>query len=232
MTKGKITAYRQETTQYHLAAKNALYAWFVACFPIFKKVNPNAISRFRIYLAPLLYFLIRQALHQPSFFWFIICLVIIGMFSDGLDGYIAQIIRKGGTRNGKWLDSFADKIFILTIIFSAGLNIIWHTAFWLLFSLELFLMITGAIIAIIGEEKEKKLGIKLGSNSFGKWKFTIEGLTLIILVVYLLIKQSFLNDYLIETQIILFYLVQIGCISSVFLASGSIYGHIINRTPQ
>lgn len=223
---GKFLAYLEELHQYFSKIKRAFYDWLVALYPPMKRWNPNAVSRFRIYLSGLLASTLPLIFYQPSSFLINLALISVGIISDGLDGYLVDVIHKGqGSKNGKWLDSFADKIFVMTILFSIGLGTIWLPFFWLFMALEFFLMAMGATVALLKSWATKK-NIQVGSNKFGKWKFTFEGLLCLTLVVYLMICHSFLLFYLPKTRLFLYYLIQLLSATAIILAAKSIQGHL------
>ena len=114
----------------------------------------NIITMLRLFLAlPLIYSFYRDNLSLAFI------LIIVGAFSDILDGYFARKAG-GGSQWGAKLDPLADKILIfIPIIWLTESGIIPFWATWLLFSRELIIstwraqQISGGPASLFGKSK-------------------------------------------------------------------------------
>jgi len=77
---------------------------------------PNLISLFRMFMVPLLVWLLISAQYQ-------LALVVFGFaaLSDALDGWLARILHKH-TELGAHLDPLADKLLLISTYTTLGLN--------------------------------------------------------------------------------------------------------------
>lgn len=145
-----------------------------------KRDIPNLISTFRMLTVP---FLVWMILSKRMMFTF--ALFAFAFLTDYLDGFLA---RKYGwiTELGKVLDPAADKL-LMASLFISRLAVIpfegwWWWTPWLFVPLlieESLLAFGGFIAYRIKEERGK-----LGSNIYGKLKFTGEGLLGFLLLIF------------------------------------------------
>jgi len=131
----------------------------------FRKLGPaNLITLMRIvFTGFLVYFILINVLGGVILFF------LLAAITDFLDGWVA---RKANcvTELGKVLDPVADKIFILSL-FTARLVVLNFWMWWIFIPLlleELILIILGGL----GFAHRNKVNKTLGSNRFGKFKFT------------------------------------------------------------
>ena len=119
----------------------------------------NTITLFRLAMAPLIFYLLFQESTLAS--GIALLLFVAAVLSDVLDGYIARK-RNEITRLGSFLDPFADKILIYSLLLAFFLqNLFW---FWII---ALFLFRDATVIVIrwiasrdavlIPEEKYRKV---------------------------------------------------------------------------
>ena len=76
---------------------------------------PNILSIFRIIMSP--FFILFMIQDEPYFLLLSLLLIFIVSLTDFFDGYYARKYRLV-TELGKYLDPIADKIFILTVLFT------------------------------------------------------------------------------------------------------------------
>ena len=76
---------------------------------------PNILSVFRIVISP--FFILFMIQDEPYFLLLSLLLIFIVSITDFFDGYYARKYRLV-TELGKYLDPIADKIFILTVLFT------------------------------------------------------------------------------------------------------------------
>ncbi|MEA3453007.1 MAG: CDP-alcohol phosphatidyltransferase family protein [Patescibacteria group bacterium] len=123
----------------------------------------NYVTLFRIALAgPLVYFILQDNLIGT------ILVFLIAAVTDGIDGWVARKMNIISDL-GKILDPVADKILIISTFTSR----IVFLHFWLswIFLPILLEEIALIILGTVGFCYREKIGQRLGSNWFGKFKF-------------------------------------------------------------
>lgn len=185
-----------------------------------EKTEPNKVTVTRICFTPILLISIILTFRYSLLILLDALLLTVGGLTDGIDGMLAREYAKNRSKErcriGKWLDSAADKLLSFSFFWPAYFyGVIDIRLFWLLFSLESFLFLTGTYIALKGETWEKENDVHLGSNFSGKWKFTFE-----------LICGGFIFLYIISLDKIIYYSVQASCLVAIILAALSIRGHL------
>lgn len=142
----------------------------------------------------------------------IIFSVLAGALTDLLDGIVARSLNQI-TKFGKVVDPLADKILILGILiilwykFESG-NWLWFVPFIPTFLIEFTLLGLGAYAI------QKKLEQKLGSNQWGKIKFSLQCLGGVLIIT---------NYYLLAVPFLLIYIIFL--LSNTF-GIASIYRHL------
>ena len=141
---------------------------------------PNILSVIRILLVPVILYCFMYG-DQFMVNYIAIPLVLIAIFTDFLDGYLARKLNQV-TELGKILDPVADKIAITAI--ALYLFFRHDFPFWLILLIIIrdLLIIIGATLII--ERKE----LVLPSNSFGKWT---TGSIFLLFVVYIFNLSAF-----------------------------------------
>lgn len=107
---------------------------------------------------------------------------IVGMIADGLDGFYARRLSRGGsTSEGQFLDQFIDKIFIWVVWWALSFLLYtdssWMILYWWIPSLYLFFLDCRSCFKHwrnYKKDKGKKVNKKHGAVGYGKWKFGFE----------------------------------------------------------
>ena len=139
---------------------------------------PNALTAFRIFLVPILvvFLLTDYRLVGLSVF-------IIASLTDWFDGYLART-RKQITTLGQFLDPIADKLLVSAAFISLvelGLAPAW-----------MVVIIIGRELAISGLRPiAAGHGITISSSALGKYKTTVQMVTVILL----LLGPAYLSEY-------------------------------------
>ena len=116
---------------------------------------PNVLTYIRIALVP-----IFVVLFFTTNLYYALAIFVLACLTDVIDGFIARKFNMV-TNLGKILDPFADKLLKLsTLICFVSVNIIPLWFLIVMLSLDLFLLVSGAIIL--------KRGIIIKANWFGK----------------------------------------------------------------
>ena len=150
--------------------------------------------------------------------WIGILIFVVAAFTDGLDGWVAR--RNGIISDlGKALDPVADKV-LIALTFIARIMFLDFWLWWIfvpVFLAEVILITLGTA----GFYYRKKIGQKLGSNWFGKFKFGSQCLIAFFLLVF---PKSWYQgwDWLTQTIVSL-------TIVAVLLGGLSISGHVRNQ---
>lgn len=158
---------------------------------------PNALTALRIFLVPILvvFLLTEKPLVGLSVF-------IVASLTDWFDGYLART-RQQITTLGQLLDPIADKLLISAALISL---------------VELDLAPAWMVVIIIGRELAisglrpiaADQGIEIPSSSLGKYKTTVQMLTIILLI----LGPAYLGDYLFIGEIGLWLVVVLSLISA------------------
>jgi len=174
----------------------------------------NYITLFRIALAcPLVYFVLRGNLIGT------ILVFVIAASTDGVDGWVA---RKYNIISdlGKILDPIADKILIASVLVPRIVFL--NFSLWWIFLPILIEELTLVVMGIIGFHYREKIGQKLGSNWFGKFKF---GSHCIIAGLLLIFPKSLYQGWnWLNLTIVSFTII------AVLLGGLSILGHLRNQS--
>jgi CDP-diacylglycerol---glycerol-3-phosphate 3-phosphatidyltransferase len=125
----------------------------------------NAVTAGRVAATPVLVAAILGS--GPSWFTFALWAVLAG--SDGLDGYLAR--RQGTTRSGAFLDPLADKILVLSAMYS----LVAESIFWWL----PIVIITVREIAISGYRSVMgKRGVSIPARPSAKAKTFVQAVAI------------------------------------------------------
>lgn len=104
---------------------------------------PNLISLMRLFMVPLIIWLIIEQKFVMAFIFFIIAGV-----SDLLDGLLARIM-KSQTLIGKFLDPLADKALLVGVFITLGIQGFIPSWLVILVTFRDFIILVGALIAIL-----------------------------------------------------------------------------------
>lgn len=174
---------------------------------------PNLLSGSRILIVPFLIWMIFSGR-----LLFAIALFGLGLATDYLDGYLARNYS-WVTNLGKVLDPAADKL-LMSALFIPRLVVIpfegwWWWTPWLFVPLliEEAILVFGGAFAFSVKNKSNKLG----SNIYGKLKFTGEGALGVLLLIFP--KSVYNSNWLAMTITLILALV-------TFFALKSIIGHL------
>ena len=143
---------------------------------------PNALALLRIFLAPLLFFILTydfEDVHQSWVNYFATVVFAIAAMSDFFDGYIARSWKQVTTL-GEILDPLADKMLILAAFL--GLLLLDRANAWVIYLIlirEFF--ITGFRIVMLSEN------LDISPSFAGK----IKTLSQVIAIVFLLMQWHF-----------------------------------------
>ena len=139
------------------------------------------LSLFRIAMSPVVaLFMLQEDIIYRIFSFFLILLVSL---TDALDGYYARkynLISK----IGKYLDPFADKIFVLSIFFTLYYLLNPHIPLWMIiviFSRDLFVTLLRNIFEV------KKL--EFSTSKLGKNKTLLQIIVIHFIVLLMIIKE-------------------------------------------
>jgi CDP-diacylglycerol--glycerol-3-phosphate 3-phosphatidyltransferase len=150
---------------------------FLPFFP--KWIKPNHISIGRIFLTPLVIWL----LWRESYLWGGV-LFLLTSFTDALDGAMART-RNQVTRLGKMLDPLADKILICTVAYILVLKYIDVYTAWVVIILEIIIILAALIKHNRGDEN-------IQANGWGKTKMILQVLGVIILLLSIIFNLQHL----------------------------------------
>lgn len=139
---------------------------------------PHAISLARPVFAGVIWW----QMDAGGSFLLILSLLVIAMLTDHLDGTFARVCGNAGSRTGRFLDPACDKVFlvIMLVILRESINPIF---FWGLIALETALFCIG-VYALVGEVKVTRKQVPLGANIWGKSKFALECVAVVVLFVF------------------------------------------------
>lgn len=143
---------------------------------------PNALALLRIFLAPLLFFILTydfEGVHQSWVNYFATVVFAIAAMSDFFDGYIARSWKQVTTL-GEILDPLADKMLILAAFL--GLLLLDRANAWVIYLIlirEFF--ITGFRIVMISEN------LDISASFAGK----IKTLSQVVAIIFLLMQWHF-----------------------------------------
>ena len=131
----------------------------------------NAVSFFRVLLVIPVWITISQGLKEWT-----LTIMVVAYLSDLLDGFVA---RMTGTVSewGKVIDPLADKIFVIVAIIALYVNGYVETWYFLL------IILRDALIFFVGIWAQRKLGVVLPSNWWGKAAVLTISLTLFLSVI-------------------------------------------------
>jgi CDP-diacylglycerol--glycerol-3-phosphate 3-phosphatidyltransferase len=136
----------------------------------------NLITGLRAILLIPIYFA-----YQASNYHLVIILFLLALITDLIDGLHARY-RNQVSNIGKMMDPAADKILFFGLLFLAGPGRLSQHVIYTIFVLEIILILLataiGPVVAFFFGVKAK-----LGANVFGKIKFWLEGISVMVLLV-------------------------------------------------
>lgn len=181
---------------------------------LYKMKLPNILTLVRVLLIPI----IAVLLYSKNSLYIIlsIVLLIIGITSDWLDGFIAR--RKGLISVfGTFFDPIADKMLILTMLFIfADLRLI---PLWMVLIILFRELLVSGVRQICSNSKKI-----IGSNWMGKTKFIMQTIVIIYLQIFLYFEYSNQQN-LFFTKTIAYYVTLILAIISFIFALKFAYLH-------
>jgi len=126
-----------------------------------KNINiANSITFFRILSAPIILWLILEEKIEIAFWIF-----ILASFSDLVDGYIARKLNLV-TNFGKILDPISDKVLIFSVFLSLSYKNILATPIIIIIILRDFIIVIGAVLALLFKKKITYTPLKIGKITF------------------------------------------------------------------
>ena len=144
---------------------------------------PNILSIIRLLLGPIiLYLFLAESINYK---WIALLLFFIGSVTDALDGYIARAYNSV-SEFGKNIDPLADKIFILSALFSLYFLIPMYVPLWMIL-VVVFRDILVTFIRVISSRKK----IHFQTSNFAKLKTIIQSVALHICILILILYNYF-----------------------------------------
>jgi CDP-diacylglycerol--glycerol-3-phosphate 3-phosphatidyltransferase len=144
-------------------------------------VQPNLVTAIRLFLVPVVYFLLATRMTSMA-----LAVFIIAISTDFIDGAMART-RNQITDLGKVIDPIADKLLILVILLRFG----GHSSVVELFSI----FIVGEIVVVLaGYLLQAQFGKPVGSNVFGKIKLVLQSFVVGFMMLGVLLKSKPLVD--------------------------------------
>ncbi len=162
-------------------------------------IKPNHLSIFRIILVGPINVLLLIGRNLIA-----VILFVFAALLDTFDGVLARI-RFQKTKEGEWLDPFADKLLIISILLIYGWN---RLPIWII----LIILILECLL-VLGRPIKIKFKKSTGANIFGKLKMTTQSLAVVGLIINL--------DFLRRGVIFLFLI-------SIFFAFLSLLAHLFD----
>lgn len=146
----------------------------------------NVLTASRIFLTPFFILFLKIGANKKTFNFFALLIFVLASITDFLDGYLARKNKKI-TNIGKFLDPLADKI-LTTAAFLCFLELklvnVWVV--FVVFTRE-FLVI---FLRLIASKKE----IVIAANFWGKLKTVLQIVAIILTLIFLIKKNSFLKN--------------------------------------
>ncbi len=150
-----------------------LARFFLPLFP--KWVQPNHLTTARLFLTPLVIWLLWQEKYLSGGILF-----VLASFTDALDGAMART-RREVTRFGKMFDPLVDKILICSVVYILVLKYVNVYAAWIIIILEAIIILAAMIKKTNGDRT-------IHSNIWGKIKMNLQVLGVIILLFSIVFK--------------------------------------------
>ena len=144
---------------------------------------PNILTIFRILMSPVFFLLIVQ--DQPYFKILSFVLLLFVSLTDFFDGFYARHYNLI-TSLGKYLDPFADKIFITTVLFSFYYIMEIFVPLWML-----IVIFMRDIIITMFRVYCKYYNIEFTTSKLGKRKTLFQIICLHIILLILILEQYF-----------------------------------------
>ena len=175
-------------------------------FMPWKKQLPMWATYFRLFLTPLLVFLLF--FEEPWKQWLAVGLFILGAVSDGLDGYWARKYR-AETKEGKLMDPITDKVLVLgVLVMLVYLHKVDPVLVILLLSRDIFI---GGLRSVAATK-----GHVIGASMLGKVKTAIQVVALPFLIAPSQLNLPVLN--ILNLQLIGYVLLWTSVVLSLFSA--------------
>ena len=148
---------------------------------------PNVLTLFRIFL--ILPFLVFLFIDSWTMKLISLIVFIFGSLTDWVDGFLARRLKQT-TKFGNFMDPLADKLFISAALIALPSLEKDLFPFWMVFLIiSREFIITYLRIFALSQEKE------IATMRLGKTKTTLQILTIIIILIFLIVKS-----YLIQTS--------------------------------
>lgn len=144
---------------------------------------PNILSIIRLFLGPVILFLFLS--ESVNYKWIALLLFFIGSVTDALDGYIARAYDLV-SEFGKNVDPFADKIFILSALFTLYFLIPVYVPLWMILTVVFRDILVTSIRLISSKQK-----IYFQTSNFAKLKTIIQSVVLHISMLILILYNYF-----------------------------------------
>ena len=155
-------------------------------------VQPNTVTAVRLFLVPVIYFLLSARMTTPA-----LAVFIVAASTDFIDGAMART-RNQITDLGKMFDPIADKLLILVVLLQFG----GRYPIVQLFSI----FIVGEIVVVLaGYLLQAQFGKPIGSNVFGKIKLILQSFVVGFLLLGLLLKSKLLLTISMNILLVAFF---------------------------
>ncbi len=144
----------------------------------------NVLTTARILLAPCCILFIMWNIPHHRLFAF--CIFVLAFLTDALDGYAARV-KKEITTFGKFYDPLADKILIISVLFSIAISIDKAWCWWALG----VICIREIFVALMRRWRAPQ-GVSVEPNAYGKFKTWLQGMALCGLILDVIIAPYLL----------------------------------------
>ncbi|MFH1226011.1 MAG: CDP-alcohol phosphatidyltransferase family protein [bacterium] len=120
-----------------------------------------------------------------SYRYYLSALIVfaIAALTDIVDGYLARK-TKNITPTGIIFDPVADKVIFLSAFIMTSHEVLCSTIYWFIIIGESTLMVI-TFLALVMPRQRKNIGVKIGSNCWGKFKMLTESIGIGLLFIYL-----------------------------------------------
>jgi len=179
---------------------------------------PNILTVFRILMSPVFFMLIIQ--NQPYFKMLSFLLLLFVSLTDFFDGFYARYYNLT-TSLGRYLDPFADKIFVSTVLFSFYYIMEVFVPLWMLFAI-----IFRDIIVTIFRIYCKYKNIDFTTSVLGKRKTLFQIICLHLILLILILEQYF--NYKVELGFI-YYIMFFCTILTIISGLDYFYRYFKNK---
>ena len=161
---------------------------------------PNALTTFRIILAPIIAILIWRDTSNAQLILAFSLFLIAGI-TDWLDGYLARKLYLQ-SHLGRILDPIADKVLVVCVLLALASH---HARDWLFIAPTLIIFLREFIISGFREYMSKQ-GVLINVSPLAKWKTTLQIASLGLIILSMMFTGNIILTY---TSISMYWLAAI-----------------------